>query len=410
VVTAYLIAKWLGDEELLKRLVEPMMRAVESVVRVQSYDNFIPYHTYPAGFDWTFYLEALVQQAGLPWDFARLLVSLVGQRSTAMGFQTFDVWTFYGVSAYVSILWLAALRALEYTLKKVGGDASRIVELYQRSRRFVEERLWNGKYFRLWVDPVTGYTDEACMAAQLLGQWLATLAGLGYVVDEAMVRSALRSVASMNIVEEEGLINGVYPDGRRPAWLGPMTYENATKLPFYPSIQMDTPWSGVEFAVASHMLYEGMVPDALRLLKIIHERYEVSGHYWNHIEWGAHYMRPLSSWSVVLGAEGVTYDGFSKELRIAPSIDGLEWVLTVPGAWGKLAAASNGLTIEIRFGELKIKRLTFKTPKASKTAGITVEAPSGARYNVKITDGEVSVEFEDMITLKEGSRIAIRLE
>ncbi|RLG86086.1 MAG: hypothetical protein DRO39_04005, partial [Thermoprotei archaeon] len=297
VLSAYLISLWTGDRELLAKLRSSMEGAAEALLRTQSIDGVLPYHTYPAGFDWASSLVAQGVSKGLADRFAQLLPLLMGQRLVPMGFQTFDVWTFYGVAAYTSILWLAALRALEETCRSVGRDASRYRELYERALKRVYDYLWNGSYFDLWHDPVSGSRDRACMAAQLLGQWLATLSDLGYVVDREKVKKTLRSIASNNIVEEEGLINGVYPGGRRPAWHGATTYDNRLGLPFTPGSQMDTPWSGVEFAVASHMLYEKFVENALKLLRIVHERYEVSGQYWNHIEWGTHYMRPLSSWS-----------------------------------------------------------------------------------------------------------------
>jgi Predicted bile acid beta-glucosidase len=232
-------------------------------------------------------------------------LQLLSQRAVLMGFQTFDTWAFYGVSSYVLFLWAAALKAMAEGARTVGRDPGKYVDLLRRAGEGLE-KLWNGEYFDLWWDPVTGERDRASMAAQVFGQLLAHVADLGYLVDRQRVASALRAVARRNLAPDEGLINGIYPSGRRPSFVGPTLYENFTRGPYLPTWHMDTPWSGVEFAVAGHMLYEGLVDEGIAVLKALHERYGRGGHYWNHVEWGAHYMRPLSAWMVVMGAWGLS--------------------------------------------------------------------------------------------------------
>jgi len=410
ILASYIVSKWTGDHELLRKLLKPMEMAYNAVVKGQSIDGVLPYHTYPAGFDWYFYIQAIAAQLGLvkppPLEnFASIITSIVGERALAMGFQTFDVWSFYGYSAYTSILWLASLKALEDSCSRTGECIPEIYrEKYGEAVRRVYEKLWNGRYFRLWHDPLTGFSDEACMAAQLLGQWLAWIAGLGYVVDEDKVRLTLQSIYSMNLVEGEGLLNGVYPSRLRPADKGPILYDNPLKLPLTPTTQMDTPWTGVEFMVASHMLYEGMVDEALRILRIMHDRYTVSGMYWNHIEWGARYTRSLASWSVILGILGLRYDGFSETLTLSPAIKPIEMIITVPGAWGKLSYTGEAFSIQVRHGKLCLRRLVLATSGSSIKE---VKSSKPVEYEASASPSGVTVEFHTELCLGEGDYLEV---
>ncbi len=408
VLTSYLVSVWLGDRELLRELLEPMKIAIESILRSQSIDGVMPYHTYPAGADWIFSLFEQARARDIPEDYVKLLPFLLGQRSVSMGFQTFDVWSFYGVSAYVSILWLSALKAIESAMKILGvEDYSRYSELYEKAKKFIYTHLWNGEYFNLWYDPITGSYDRACMAAQLLGQWLAKIASLDYVVDREKVISTLKAIAKYNLFDDEGLINGVYPGRPRPAFRGSTVYDNILNIAFWPTIQMDTPWSGVEFAVASHMLYEKLFDEAKNILKTVHERYEVSGYYWNHIEWGTHYMRALSSWSIVLGIEGLVYNAIENKLLISPITAELKWIITLPGAWGQLIVNEKRLVIEVKFGVLKVKELIIEHRKIKEKHNIVVNVSRGEVESISIDENKLIVRFRDIVEFRESDRIEI---
>ena len=393
VLMAYITAKWTGNLALLRNLWEVMDGAIESVARAQSVDG-LPYHNTPAGFEWMKAARSLFE--GAASQAASAALQLVGQRPLPTGFQTFDTWAFYGVSAYVAFLWAAALKAMAEGASRLDADRGKYEPLLRRALEGLE-RLWNGEYFDLWWDPVTGERDKASMAAQLFGQLLAHVAGLGYLTDRSRAISALKAVAKYNLAPDEGLINGVYPDGGRPSFVGPTTYRNFTRGPYLPTWQMDTPWTGVEFAVAGHMLYEGLVEEALAVLRSIHDRYERVGHYWNHIEWGTHYMRPLSSWLVVMGALGLRYDGFEKRLTLRPAATPLKWIFAVNGSWGVVEWDGRRMAVRMLHGSLELKALELPgRPKAVRING------ASARFS-----GDAVVELEEAASLGAGDLLEI---
>jgi non-lysosomal glucosylceramidase len=107
------------------------------------------------------------------------------------------------------------------------------------------KKLWTGTYFRYAVQ---GLDTEAVMAEQLAGQWYAGLTGLGDLVPKDMRVSALHKVYDFNVKKfakgEMGAINGIGADGA-------LLHNNP---------QTEEVWTGATFAVASHMIAEGLVP------------------------------------------------------------------------------------------------------------------------------------------------------
>ena len=414
VLLAYRDAVWTGDRAFLEKLWSNMKKAVEVVLRIHDEAGLkLPYHYTPAGFEPMFMSGGVLRE--IPDLLKPFLAQLIGYTGTPIGFQSFDVWSMLGVAAYTSVLWVSALHASSLAAKLLGDDeyAKHVKELLETARENLYRTLWNGEYFDLWFDPVSGDRDRACMAAQLAGQWALTLSGAGYAIDREKVSKALSAVYRYNFKDDEGLINGAYPGGPRPSFAGDMRYLNRTGLPLAVGMQMDTPWTGVEYAVASHMIYEGMVKEGLNVLKSIHERYASSGMYWNHIEWGTHYMRPLSSWSVVLALGGIVYNGFTGSLTFKPRLEGdFRWILTLPCCWGSAEQRINGnlqeVGFEIVYGCLKLKRLIVNSFGEPKEVSCTVDGRK-ASLSFEVADDNLEITFSEAIEVREGEKLKLKI-
>ena len=92
---------------------------------------------------------------------------------------------------------------------------------------------------------------------------------------------------------DKGLIICTWPKGGRPGHV--MLYS-------------DEVWTGIEYQVAAHMIYEGMIEEGLAIVKGARDRYDgiprapIPRNPWNEIECGGHYARAMSSWSLLLAA------------------------------------------------------------------------------------------------------------
>ncbi len=208
--------------------------------------------------------------------------------------QTYDEWIATGESAYTGSLYLAALKATARMAGKLGepDTAKEFDALEERAADAYVKHLWTGVYFRY---AVKGEDTEAVMAEQLAGQWYAGLTGLGDLVPKQMRVSALHKVYSTNVRKfargEMGAVNGIGADG--------------TLL--HTNDQIEEVWTGATFAIASHMIAEGLTIEGFATAKGVNnvvwrdrgyffrtpEAYDIHG-----LFRASMYMRPGSIWSM----------------------------------------------------------------------------------------------------------------
>ncbi len=133
---------------------------------------------------------------------------------------TYDV-EFYGPNPLSGVWYLTALRASEEMARKVGDakSADEYRRLFNNGSKWIDQNLFNGEYY---IQKIRGIkrdsvpkeqfgglarTDtenpelqlgEGCLVDQLVGQFLAEVAGLGDMLDGAKMRKALQSIMKYN--------------------------------------------------------------------------------------------------------------------------------------------------------------------------------------------------------------------
>ncbi len=237
---------------------------------------------------------------------------------------TYDI-EFYGYDSLTGSMLYAALLAASAMAEAVGDtpSAQHWRDVFARGNAKMDALLYNGEYY-VQVgheqDKRRYQYGNGCLSDQLLGQTLAHLMGLGYILPKEHVASAIHAVYNHNYREdmmghhnpqrgyalghEGGLLVCTWPDGSRP------------RIPFPYS---DEAWTGMEYHVATHLIYEGYVTEALNIVRTARERY--NGHNrnpWNEIECGNHYARSMSSYGVLMALSGIEYDAPNGVLRFSP--------------------------------------------------------------------------------------------
>ena len=223
------------------------------------------------------------------------------------GRNTYDAWHFSGASTYISVLWLAALKAASALAEDVGDEnrRARWRAMLETGRRAVEEKLFNGEYYDLWRDG--GSLDGCCMTDQLDGEYFSRLIGLGGLLDPDRVNAALSAIYRLNYSPENGLVNASYPEGKRPTLY---TCRNC---------QATANWSGIEYMMAAFYLLAGRYSEGLSIVENVQERHARLGEMFNHEECGDHYYRPLSSWCLLQALSGVSVNAAQRALRLEKS-------------------------------------------------------------------------------------------
>lgn len=331
---------------------------------------------------------------------------------------TYDI-RWYGPNPMVGSLYLAALRAGSEMARHLGDRTA--AEKYQRvldaGSRKLDQLLWNGEFYQQQQESnreqQRWQIGGGCLADQLLGQWFAEINGLGYVLPPERVRTALKSIFRYNfrgemrevasgqrvyaLNDEAGLLVCSFPRGSRPL------------IPFGYS---DEVWTGVEYQVASHLIFEGFLEEGLRIVRAVRERHDGRRRNpWDEVECGHHYARALSSWALLLAYSGFRYSAVSKELTFRPRVRGSAFrcLFVTGGAWGVCGQTPDGkggfqTEVAVAEGELELRTVKLVAP-----AGLTVALVDGRRTELRVENGEALLTLPAPERIRSGGSCRIEL-
>lgn len=301
---------------------------------------------------------------------------------------TMDV-EYYGPNPEMGSWYLGALRAMEEMARHVGEEsfADECRRLFESGRKFMDEKLFNGQYYEHHVRPITdpakigkwlkssmGAQDlsdpefqlgAGCLADQLVGQAMAHVCGLGYLLDPKHVKKTLASLMKYNfrrtlpghfnhmrsyaLADEAGLLVATYPLGRRP------------RLPFPYCNEV---WTGLEYTAAAGMLFEGgsLAKDGLTVIQAVRQRYDGRKRSpFDEAECGHHYARAMAAWAGVLAWTGFHFSAVTRTMAFNASKKTAIWFWSTGDAWGTIRQSrkGGGVAIELRVlhGELELETL-----------------------------------------------------
>jgi hypothetical protein len=364
---------------------------------------------------------------------------------------TYDI-EFFGPNTMCTAMYLGALKACEEMARYLGENdkADEYRGVYESGQEKVESELWNGEYYIQNVKVIDGVTipdnlkspasstcgptcackqspggktaalgeedvmpkyqcGEGCLSDQLLGQTNAHIYGLGYLLDSEHVKKAVKSVFDNNfrspigsfnnvqrvyaLNEEAGLLLCSWPHGNRPA------------LPF---VYSDEVWTGIEYHVAAHLIFEGWVEEGLAIVKAVRDRYAgYNRNHWNEVECGHHYARAMASWGVKLALDGFTFDVPQGRLGFAPKIykEDFNTFWSTGTGWGRYSQqpGQGRFTLEVISGRQTLNRLDLADLASD---NVTVTCPDGA-VAAKV-DGK-SVVFAQSVTLNAGQKLEVKV-
>ena len=253
---------------------------------------------------------------------------------------TFDAWNFTGTPVYISVLWLAALKAAARIADEM-GDADRAEEwrrLLEKGLAALETRLWNGEYYDLWR--AGDQKDETLMTDQLDGEWFLRTAGIGGNLGDDRIRAVVRAILDRNFDPDSGLINATCPNGRHDT------------LHSHKNCQTEAVWTGIVYVMAALCLSVGLCDDAHTLITSIRDNQFRFGALWDHWECGHHYSRPMSSWTTLNAALGLRVDAARRVLRLNPVTENVTLPLCFPGALGTVEVKNGAVSVRVTEGSL----------------------------------------------------------
>jgi non-lysosomal glucosylceramidase len=322
---------------------------------------------------------------------------------------TMDV-EYYGPNPQMGVWYLGALRAAEEMARHLGetqfaGDCRK---LFENGSRWIDEHLFNSEYYEHQVRPPRSQAEIApslligmgakdvtnpdfqlgagCLVDQLVGQYMAHVCGLGYLLEPTHVRRTLESILKYN--RKEGL-HSHFNTLRTFA----LADEAAVLMASYPRERPEKPFSyftevmtGFEYTAAVGLLYEGMVEEGLMCIRDIRHRYDGRRRNpFDEAECGHHYARAMASWAAILALTGFRYSAVSKTLCLKPRTGRFFW--SNGYAWGTCSLQQNDqearITVAVDHGELTVARIEMESFGAKQLESPR-KIPAGARVEFTV--------------------------
>lgn len=365
------------------------------------------------------------------WDPGRIGVM------TGVQHNTYDI-EFFGPNPLCSVYYLGALRAAEEMAHAAGDESAASVyrPIFEKGSQWVDKHLFQGEFY---IQQIRGYSaDEiapqlragmgasdtkdpqfqvgsGCLADQLIGQYLASVAGLGPLVSPHNIRTTMESIYRYNykptlvdhecvqrtyaLNEEGALVVCDYGKGERPR----------VPFPYFAEA-----WTGTEYLVASLLFDVGMIEEGIYVVTSARARYDGrKRNPWDEEECGHHYARAMSSWSTVVTLSGFYYAGDRAEVTVMPRLPGRAFrsFWSTGTGWGtfSLERHSQGAMLQIHVISGKLPCATCIVAGPAMRASARLSAKSYP-LRVEQEDKRTKLRFPESLTITEGMRLEIEMK
>ena len=333
---------------------------------------------------------------------------------------TYDI-EFHGPNTMMGSFYLGALRAAEEMARHLDDEeaATEYRRVYDSGREWMDRELFNGEYYVQSYDPKEApkyQYGEGCLSDQLIGQWFAHIVGLGYLFDPEQVRSAMKAIFEHNwrsdfwehpnpqriyaLNDEQGLLLCTWPRGGRPA---------------FPFVYSDEVWCGIEYQVASHLIYEGFVEEGLAIARGVRARHDgVRRNPWNEFECGSHYARSLASWSLLTALSGFYFDLPNGTIGFDPRLRAHDWrsMWSTGGGWGtysqRFSETGGEATLSLAYGSLPLKALILGSVREPAKVAVSLDGRAIAA-GASLKEGKLVVTFQTEVALSRGQTLKLKL-
>lgn len=320
----------------------------------------------------------------------------------------------FGPSGWLNGHYLGALKAASEMAPYCGDSefGTLCTELFEKGRNWSEEHLFNGEYYGQNADihdqallqpflqgketPENNpYWDAehgqikyqiagGCHIDAHLGQWYASLYGIGTIFDPERIRTSLRSIYRYNfrpsmrevantwrtfaLNDESGCLICVWPEGReRP--LIPLPYNSETM-------------TGFEWAAAAHLVMVGETEKGETMARAIRARYDgVHRNPWNEIECGSNYARSMAAYAMLQAYSGFCYDMVRGMIGFHPVLSGdFRCFWSLGAVWGTYERSAGGQTIRILYGSGNFSAFRLAAASAAKNGEAIAGALDGGEW------------------------------
>lgn len=326
----------------------------------------------------------------------------------------------FGPSSWLQGFYLLALDCGAKMAKHLGEDerAALYERLYNSGKAWMNENLFNGKYFIQKVDlsdrsvidrfgadnywnseanEIKYQIADGCIIDQMLADWHAVLIGTDGVFDTEKkklalanlyknnYKSSMREVTNMwryfSLNDEQGTVICSYPDG--------------AQIPAIPIPYCEETMTGFEYALAGLMIAEGFIEEGESIIKAVRDRFDgEKRNPWNELECGSNYARSMASYALMPIYSGFTFDMTQKHIGFAPISENGKYLFSACESWGAVSFDGAGCHISVFGDPLALRSISL--PHCEGITSITVDEKA---IDFEIADGRLI--FDEAVICRE---------
>ncbi len=308
---------------------------------------------------------------------------------------TYDL-EFVGPTGMIQSLYLGALKAAAAMARAAGDEAfaTECERIFKAGSDWTDAHLFNGEFYvqqinnapasefdartmaaNLWAEGSIFQLGRACHVDQIMGQYMASLAGLGDLLAPVNRAKALRATLKWNPRLRPGTranTQRLYSINDEPA-INICAYKGEADIPVEEMYYAWENWNGLENAFAANLILHGMVAEGVKVVEDLRGRHDGERRNpFDEIEWGHHYARSMSSWATIPALTGFRHDAVTGELFVQPKLPSVRSIWIANTGWGEMNYAGGKLTLTAAAGTLSFKSLTLPGGTKTFAAPVTV--------------------------------------
>ncbi len=344
---------------------------------------------------------------------------------------TMDV-EYYGPNPQMQLWYLGALRAAEEMALHLNDKkfSKTCRSLFMNGSRWTDANLFNGEYYFHELRPPVKASDIAenlragmgaidltnpdfqlangCLVDQMVGQYMAHICGLGYLVNPENVKTSLNSIMKYNYkpsVHDHFNNMRSYVLGNESALLmASFPYDRPEKpFPYFSEVM-----TGFEYTAAVGMLYEGLTKDGLLCIKNVRDRYDGRKRSpFNEAECGNHYARAMAAWAEVLAITGFHFSNVDHSISFNAGDGNFFWANGYSYGTVKITANGNNKNVYLKVlrRELELKNFILNG-FGSKTfsSGIVINEGETRSFTIENNNSKIGLS---QYNIKEVSKIPV---
>ena len=186
------------------------------------------------------------------------------------------------------------------------------------------------------------------MTDQFDGEWFLRMTGLDGNLSDDRIGEVIDFIFRNNFDKEQGLVNATVPENRK------------TTIHTYKNCQAGAVWTGIGYVFSALAISVGKSEIADSVVGSIHNNQFRLGHFWDHWECGHHYTRPMSGWSTLIAASGMSVDYEKKKLSFSPAKRNITFPLILPDILARVEFNDGKYSLECIKGDLSRWEITIR--------------------------------------------------